>query len=107
MKKITIAILLLSAFAWAAGGPNPAEYSINVHVSASSLAAHGNQLLDVVIDGKKYELRTTLAVGKLLALGDYKAKLVTNNKSAYESYQIYEFLLPDRTRQYEVVGQTE
>lgn len=107
MKKITIAMLLFSALAWAAGDPNPAEYTVNVHVSASSMDRHGIQLLDVVIDGKKYELQSELPIGRVLALGDYKAKLVTNSKSAYESLQVYEFLLPHRTRQYKVVGQTE
>lgn len=107
MKKITIVILLFSALAWAAGDPNPAQYTVNVHVSSSSMDAHGNQLLDVIINGKKYELRSELGIGRLLALGDYKAKLVVDHKSAYESFQVYEFLFPDRTRQYEVVGQTE
>ena len=107
MKKISIAILLFSGLAWAAGSPNPAEYTVDVHVSSSSMDRHGNQRLEVVIDGKKYDLRSELAIGRLLALGDYKAKLITNHKSAYESFQVYEFLFPDRTRQYEVVRQTE
>ena len=107
MKKITIAILLFSPLVFAAGGPNPAEYTVNVHVSSSSIGPHGLQVLDVVIDGKKYELQSELAVGRLLALGDFKAKLVTNRKTAYESLQVYEFLFPDKTRQYEVVGQTD
>ena len=107
MKKITLAILLLSAFAWAAGDPNPAEYTVNIHVSSSSLVPHGLQLLEVVIDGKKYQLQSELGVNMLLALGDYKAKLVTNRKRAYETYEVYEFLLPDKTRKYDIVGQTE
>jgi hypothetical protein len=92
--------------AWG-GGPNPAGYNVNVHVSSSSIDLHDKQLLEVVIGGKKYELRSELAIGRLLALGDYKAKLVTNRKTEYESIQVYEFLFPDKTRQYEVVGQTE
>ena len=107
MKKITIAMLLFSALAWAAGGQNPADYTVNIHVSSSSMDRHGTQLLDVVIDGKKYELQSELPIGRLLVLGDYKAKLVTNRKTAYESFQVYEFLFPDKTRQYDVVGQTE
>jgi len=107
VNKITIAILLFSPLlASAAGDPNPAEYTVNVHVSSSSMD-HGTQLLDVVIDGKKYELKSELPIGRLLALGDFKAKLVANHKTAYESFQVYEFLFPDKTRQYEVVGQTE
>jgi hypothetical protein len=107
VKEIAIAILLFSPLALAAGGPNPSEYTVNVHVCSSSMDPHGNQLLDVVIDGKKYELKSELAIGRLLALGDFKAKLVTNHKTAYESFQVYEFLFPDKTRQYDVVGQTE
>jgi hypothetical protein len=44
-----------------------------------------------------------------LALGDYKAKLVKDeHESAYDSYQVYEFLLPDKkTRKFVVVGQSE
>jgi hypothetical protein len=107
VKKITLAIFLLGALAWATGNSNPAQYTVNVHVSASSIDSHGYQVLEVVIDGKKYELRSELAVGRLLALGDYKAKLNTRNKSAYEASQSYEFLLPDKTREYEIVGQSE
>ena len=107
MKKITIAIFLFSPLALAAGGPNPAEYTVNVHVSSSSIDPHGTQLLDVVIDGKKYELKSELPIGRLLALGEFKAKLLMNRKTAYESFQVYEFLFPDKTRQYEVVRQTE
>jgi hypothetical protein len=45
----------------------------------------------------------------LLALGDYKAKLVKDeHKTTYGSNQVYEFLFPDKkTRQFTVVGQTE
>jgi hypothetical protein len=32
---------------------------------------------------------------------------LTNRKTAYESLQVYEFLFPDKTRQYDVFGQTE
>jgi len=108
VKKITLAVLLLlSAHAWAAGEAKSAEYTINVHVGSSNIDLNGTQVLDVVIDGKKYELRSELHIGRLLTLGDYKAKLVTNHKSAYESSQVYEFLFPDKTRPYDVVGQTE
>jgi hypothetical protein len=45
----------------------------------------------------------------LLNLGDYQAKLVVDtHKSAYESMQVYEFLLPDGgKRKFGVVGQSE
>jgi len=109
VKKITFAILLLaSLFAWAGAEPNPAEYTVNVHVSSSSIAA-GRQELGVVIDGKNYSLTSGIGLSGLLALGDYKAKLVRDeHKTAYDSVRTYEFLLPDKkTRRFGVVGQTE
>lgn len=114
MKKLTVAILLLSAFAWAGANHDPAEYTINVHVSASRIAVEGKSIarrqeLTVVIDGKKYELESVLFPNALMALGDYKAKLVKDeHRGKYDSVQIYEFLLPDnKTRQFGVVGQSE
>lgn len=108
MKVITLDVPLLSALAWVGGGSHPADYTANVHVSSSSIDLAGHQVLDVVIDAKKYELRSELPIGHLLALGDYKAKLVKNDhQTAYDSFQVYEFLFPDKTRPYVVVGQTE
>jgi len=110
VKKIALAALLLfSALAWAGTIPNPADYTINVHVTASnSYIAHPVLILNVVIGGKNYVLRGYLG-GSLLALGDYKAKLVRDeHKVAYESIQEYEFLFPDmKTAKFGVVGQTE
>ena len=122
MTKVALAILLvLSTFSVAA--PNPDEYSINVHVISShwvmelaiGTGPEAFQKLKVVIDGKKYELeaptlRANLQAGvALLALGDYKAKLVQDkHKTAYESSQAYEFLFPDNTtRKFTVVGRIE
>jgi hypothetical protein len=117
--KITT-MLLFATFSWAA--PNPDEYSINVHVSSSRWVVEPTvvttpqacQKLDVIIDGKKYELETfsygNLVAGvPLLALGDYKAKLVRDqHKVTYESSQIYEFMFPDKkTMKFTVVGQSE
>ena len=113
MKKITLAVLLLlSAFAWAQSA-NSAGYTINVHVSSSRMIVVGRaivhqQELNVVIDGKKYELLSG-AESSLLALGEYKAKLVKDeHRTTYDSLQVYEFLFPDqKTRKFLVVGQTE
>jgi len=111
VNRITLAIVLLgSVFAWAGAEPNPAEYTVNVHVSSSSIdIERGYQVLNVVIDGKKYELGSELRIGRLLALGDYKARLVKDeHKTTYDSLQVYEFLFPDKkTRQFLLVGQTE
>jgi hypothetical protein len=116
MKKLAFvvllfSVLLFSAVAWAAD-PNPAEYTINVHVSSSRMVMNASpafsQELDVVIEGKRYELLATNP-NALLALGDYKAKLVKDeHRTAYDSFQVYEFLFPDKkTRKFTVVGVTE
>jgi hypothetical protein len=121
MKSTALFVLLLLAtFSWAA--PNPDEYSINIHVRSSRwvmeqtlTSPEACQKLYVIIDGKKYELEASTFKGNLeagvtiLALGDYKAKLVRDqHKSTYESSQAYEFLLPDKkTKKFAVVGQTE
>jgi type 1 fimbria pilin len=60
MRKLAFVImlfsvLLFSAVAWAVD-PNPAEYTINVHVSSSRVVETScifNQELDVVIEGKR------------------------------------------------------
>jgi hypothetical protein len=110
VKKITVAILLLaSVFAWAGAEPNPAEYTVNIHVSSSSIADGGRQQLSVVIEGKNYALESEISPYLLLALGDYKAKLVKDeHKTTYDSAQIYEFLFADKkTRRFTVIGQSE
>lgn len=120
MKKAALVVLLFSTIAWAA--PNPDDYPIKVHVISSHwimapailVGPQAVQRIGVLIDGKKYELeapaalRANLQAGvTLLALGDYKAKLVQDvHKTTYESSQAYEFLFPDnKTRKFFVVGQ--
>jgi hypothetical protein len=109
VKTATFVILvLLSAFALAGTNPNPADYTINVHVSRSRTMG-ARERLNVVINGKKFRLEGSGPAYMVLALGDYKAKLAKDeHKGTYESLQIYEFLLPDqKTRKFWVVGQTE
>ena len=107
-------VLVLSACAWAGLNPNSAEYTINVHVTKSRMILRDTsisyqQMLDVVIDGKKYDLESVNYPNTLLVLGDYKAKLVKDeHRGGYDSFQVYEFLFSDRkTRQFRVVGETE
>jgi hypothetical protein len=113
MHKLTLSILLLLATIAHAADPKPADdtITITIHVSATRIAFGGHlvQDLDVIIDGKKYELISELGVGRLLVLGDYKAKLVKDDhRTTYDSYQVYEFLFPDgKTRKFDVVGQIE
>jgi len=120
-KTALLVLLLLAAHSWAA--PNSDEYPVNVHVSSSRWFMEPSilggpiprQKLDVIIDGKKYELeastfKANLEVGvTLLALGDYQAKLIQDqHNTTYEASQAYEFLLPDnKTRKFIVVGRTE
>lgn len=58
MKTIAIAVLLLlPAFASGKDNPKPAEYNVNIHVSASRIAIENGssvyvQRLSVVIDEK-------------------------------------------------------
>jgi hypothetical protein len=119
MKRAIFVLLLLATIASAT--PNPDQYSISVHVSSSNWVMRPStsgpllfQRLSVIIDGKKYELEATIRWGNtsnvpVLALGDYKAKLVQDaHKNAYEFAQTYEFLFPDKkTRKFIVMGQTE
>src|ERR1039458_1468044 len=110
MKKIVLVFLLLfSTFAWAGSEPNPAEYTISVHISSSCMVIENGsnasqQKLNVVIDGKKYELEG-YGGGMLLGLGNYMAKLVKDeHKTTYDSLQVYEFLFSDKkVRKFEVV----
>jgi hypothetical protein len=122
MKKALLTILLLApVLAW--GGkpkqaPNPADYTIAVHVQSSRLdkfdqgEGHNSvslQHLTVLIDGKKYELTDTQWRNDLLRVGDYKAKIVKDETDrAYEYQRTYEFLMSDgETRQYTVVSESE
>jgi hypothetical protein len=85
VRMISLAVLFFSALAWAGADSHSADYTVKVHVSSSSTDLAGHQVLDVVIDAKKYGLRSELSIGHLLALGDYKAKLVKNaHPTAYE-----------------------
>jgi hypothetical protein len=110
MKRAALFVLPLLAML-APAAPAPDEYSINVHVT-SSYSLAGGQGLDVVINSKKYQLSGFSGAtrpGLLLALGDYKAKLVKDeHQTAYDSYQEYEFLFPDKkTRKFGLAGQSE
>ncbi len=114
MKNIALLLVLLfSVFCWAQQKHNPDDYPITVHVSSAQFEWGQSRIqrLHVVINMKKYELVDFQVGGELLALGDYKARLIENprrRKTAYESNQSYEFLFPDqRTRKFLVAGQSE
>jgi hypothetical protein len=130
MKKLLITVLFLFPLVAWAEKPNPAEFTVNVHVQSShikqdcgSVSGGSNfcewsQHLTVLIDGKKFELvgpTTSKKIHSLpgstivLHIGDYKAKALTQvNEHAYEYSMSYEFLFSDgETRKYFVVGESE
>jgi len=120
MKKILIALMLLTPALTCAAkpAPNPADYTITVHVLSSHVVGLNigssdryiwRQHLTVLIDGKKFELDGESSDLELLRLGDYKAKILKDeSKRAYEYQRIYEFLFPDgATRDYYVASEPE
>jgi hypothetical protein len=111
MRNFAAVLLLLSALAWAGTDPNPADYTVVIHVSSSRWNGHDPLRLKVVIDGKKYELQAADFLSPLLAPGDYKAKTVevkVKDVHPYDVYGTYEFLFPDKkTRRFTLIGMSE
>jgi hypothetical protein len=114
MSKVAPLVLLLCAFC---GAQSNTEYPVTVHVTSSQWTAMPSgigpapvQRLNVIIDGKKYELAAEVK-GRfaVLSLGDYKARLIEDvHKNTYESTQTYEFQFSDKkTRKFMVFGQSE
>lgn len=120
MLKVLFAFLLLApALAFAADKPNPADYTVTIHVQSSHLidicssdikgATCGwTQSLTVLIDGTKYEIMDQRYDNAVLRLGDYKARIVKDDTSrAYEYTRTYELLFADgATRKYNVIGES-
>lgn len=58
MKKLAfVALALCAALAWAGAEPNPADYTISVHVSSARVNGHGAIRLKVILDGKSANWR--------------------------------------------------
>ena len=114
MKNLTLVYFLLCSVLCLAA-PADSDYNINIHVSGTRMESAADALPDyqsltVAIEGKKYELKSLTRPHALLKLGDYKAKLVKerNGESSYDSYRVYELLLPEnKKRQFRVVGEWE
>jgi hypothetical protein len=82
MMKTILAFSLLFCLPLFAQAPD-AGYTLNIHVSESRIGtARGNvQELSVLVDGAKYELESITNFPKgIVALGDYKAKLVKDKQ---------------------------
>ena len=102
MKKVLFAILfMVPALALAEKPkPNPANYTVAVHVQSSRLILEcgqgtcvSTQHLTVLIDGKRYELEDSGAHWDLLRVGDYKAIIAKDETTrTYEYARTYEFL---------------
>jgi hypothetical protein len=126
MKSLASAVLL-SCLALACASrapaaenkPDPSQYALPVHVSASEYAAASNglsEILTVTVAGKHYQLQGPTSSARIFAHGnglinpgDYHAKLTQDDhKTSYESLQEFEILLPDgTTRRFIVVAQSE
>ena len=115
MKNLLLALGILFCSSVLGAAAKQPEFNINVHVSESRTVKHSEgapryQYLNVSIDGRKYELESTLGVERLLTPGDYKARLLKDEheNGGYDSQQVYEFQFSDkRTRDFLVVGQVE
>jgi hypothetical protein len=109
--------MLCTVASFATPKPDPSTYTIAVHVSAARYGSDAlTQILSVAINGRHYEIQGPTSSAKmysrpngLLDPGDYKAKLTEDtHKSAFESLQVYEILLPDGTdRSFSVILQLE
>ena len=106
VRKFTAVLALLLCLAFSAHAQrtrfgqtpeehNPADFAVDVHISASHIRYYctgfrdqiscGNGLFaDVIVSGKKFELSGATTIGKnksaLLVPGDYKARLTKNVK---------------------------
>jgi len=102
MKKMILlaGLMLIAGVSVAAEKkqPDPAKYPLTVHVLCSFLVPAGQspyRRIAVTLNGKSLEMSTALD-GSVLALGDYKARLVKDSSpNAYEIDQTYEFLMPN------------
>ena len=114
-----LSLMFLAMPVWAE--PNPADYTLNVHVISSRIETDfagkipaSSERLRVLIDGKKYDLaryplKTSFRSFGVIVPGDYKARIVDEKyKSTYLFTREYQFLFPDQTvAKFQVIGQTE
>jgi hypothetical protein len=108
MRKLVLAVLLLAPLAAvAADKPNPADFTLTVHVISSASAifgsgtdAYATQVLETSIDGQPVQLRGYS--GGVLPLGDYKARVAPrfptpHKPNSFDIYKGYDLLMPDET----------
>jgi hypothetical protein len=110
MKRLAalLFLVLCAAFTLAAQTPNPADYTMKVHISASHLQGDCDQLgcgtylhADSTLNGKKLQLSGNVVrvknIPMLIAPGDYPAKLTkdVHNSNGTLFVQGFDVLLPD------------
>lgn len=114
MKRTILGLLFLTApFVVFAEKPNPADFTLNVHVLSSAQVIQpsyggesSSQVLEVTIDGLPMQL-TELFRKWLLTPGDYRARVMPPFKGdgakPYDVDRTYELLMPDgSTRKYQL-----
>jgi len=127
MKKLLFALLLLSTSIAPAQDPRNrhkdppnygAQFTLTAHVICSHIAG-GGMTMDVLIDGKKYQLTGDVLKDEFLGdvgvlnPGDYPAMLLPpknmkKNPKSYLSVQRYELLFPDKSHaEFYVTGISE
>lgn len=107
MKKLAVVLFLVfcSAFAQAKGKPNPADFTVKVHISAAHFVVYPSTTYmlyaDVTLNGKKLQLAGRAALIQsnylLITPGDYQARLIkdVHNTDGTAIHQEYELLLTD------------
>jgi hypothetical protein len=100
--------MLCSTLAWSADKPNPADFVIKVHISATHIRSFcdfcmGVLFADGLLNGKKIELtgspHNLSGRSALIIPGDYQTRLTKDIHNADSSVirQEYVLLLPDGT----------
>jgi hypothetical protein len=113
MKSLLCIVFLLSASVVSIAQKEPAkEYPVKVHVSSSELQGsfgQQQQILRVVIDGKKYQLIALGSKPWAFPVGDYRARIIKDKPIEGGQYdRCYELIFSDeKTAQYEVGGESE
>lgn len=108
VTKAVLVVFLLCSLPVFAQSKDPG-YDIQAHIVESHIDS-GAQYLTAVINGSKYELKSANTASKgVVALGDYKAKLIAQQqKPTHEFTKIYNLLFPDGSfRAFLVIGQME
>lgn len=121
MTRVALLFVVAMAISVSAHAQKSADYAVKLHISASRIGydcgvTSGNsscksvQQITAVVDGAKYELESETFFPKgIVALGDYQAKLVSDEqKPTQEFNRTYDLMFPDgSTRKFRVIGQTE